>query len=223
MTCHILQHLASIVQRIANWNASERCGKWKKSPRDSCHERQNFFARFFTSRDLHSRSSKTMNLQSRRFRKNWRSHLKSMITIYDAANTKGQIEPWCTWYFPAKCTSSKVVLWTVLAVFMQWRNHSLKLLKFGSSESVRRNHLLSGLTCAMKLGVVISVSHCVLCVSSFQELSFYWNPNLELHKIDIAKYFAQQCLEEAAKIADNIWLMNAKLFLGQIDSKKLHT
>jgi hypothetical protein len=42
---------------------------------------------------------------------------------------------------------------------------------------------------------------------------------LESRKYDIAKAYAQQSLDEALKIADDIWAMNACILLGQLDSK----
>jgi hypothetical protein len=42
---------------------------------------------------------------------------------------------------------------------------------------------------------------------------------LEMNKLDIAKYYGNQSLEEASKINDNIWAMNARIFLGQVESK----
>ena len=41
---------------------------------------------------------------------------------------------------------------------------------------------------------------------------------MELNKLDIAKYYGNQSLEEASKIHDDIWAMNARIFLGQIES-----
>lgn len=42
---------------------------------------------------------------------------------------------------------------------------------------------------------------------------------LELFKVDIARYYAINSFDEAMKINDYIWAMNAKILLGQIDCK----
>ena len=38
-----------------------------------------------------------------------------------------------------------------------------------------------------------------------------------MHKLDMAKYYANQSLSEAAKIGDSIWAMNGRIMLGQIE------
>lgn len=38
-----------------------------------------------------------------------------------------------------------------------------------------------------------------------------------MNKIELCRHYAQHCLEEAQKISDNIWMMNARIFLGQIE------
>jgi tetratricopeptide (TPR) repeat protein len=42
---------------------------------------------------------------------------------------------------------------------------------------------------------------------------------VQMNKYDMAKYYANQALEEAAKIDDDIWAMNARIMLGQIEGK----
>jgi len=42
---------------------------------------------------------------------------------------------------------------------------------------------------------------------------------LELSKLDIARYYATNAFDEAVKIEDWIWAMNAKILLGQIERK----
>ena len=38
-----------------------------------------------------------------------------------------------------------------------------------------------------------------------------------MHKFEMAKYYAEQALDEATKINDKIWTMNARIMLGQIE------
>jgi len=44
---------------------------------------------------------------------------------------------------------------------------------------------------------------------------------LNMLKLDMAKYYALQALDEALKINDTIWAMNARIMLGQIESRLL--
>jgi hypothetical protein len=43
-----------------------------------------------------------------------------------------------------------------------------------------------------------------------------------MNKYDMGKYYGTQCLDEATKINDDIWAMNARIMLGQIERKFLH-
>lgn len=40
----------------------------------------------------------------------------------------------------------------------------------------------------------------------------------ETHKFELARMLGNQCLEEALKIKDNIWAMNAEILLAQCES-----
>jgi len=38
-----------------------------------------------------------------------------------------------------------------------------------------------------------------------------------MHKPDLARFYANQSLEEASKVDDDIWSMNVTILLGQCD------
>ncbi|CAG7641536.1 unnamed protein product [Allacma fusca] len=44
---------------------------------------------------------------------------------------------------------------------------------------------------------------------------------LEMNKNEIAKYYGNQSLDEATKISDSIWMMNARILLGQVEIKNM--
>ena len=44
---------------------------------------------------------------------------------------------------------------------------------------------------------------------------------MEMNKMDVAKHYVTQTLEEAYKIDDHVWLMNGLIFMAQIERELL--